>query len=157
MAFSIPPVELRPARAGDAEAIADVLLASRKAYLPYLPSLRSDDNIRAWVRDTVMRTETLTVAVAGKAVVGFVALRDGEDMAWITHLYLLPSHVGQGIGSRLLARALTGQRRPVRLYTFQQNRGARRFYERHGFVAIAFGDGSENEERCPDVLYELAH
>jgi hypothetical protein len=30
------------------------------------------------------------------------------------------------------------------------------FYERHGFRAIAFSDGSANEERCPDVLYELA-
>ncbi|MGE3511045.1 MAG: histone acetyltransferase, partial [Vicinamibacterales bacterium] len=28
------------------------------------------------------------------------------------------------------------------------------FYERHGFVAVAFGDGSGNEERCPDILYE---
>ena len=44
----------------------------------------------------------------------------------------------------------------MRLYAFQQNEAARRFYERHGFVAIAFGDGSTNEERCPDVLYGLA-
>jgi ribosomal protein S18 acetylase RimI-like enzyme len=45
--------------------------------------------------------------------------------------------------------------RPVRLYTFAANTGARRFYERYGFVAIAYGDGSHNEERTPDVLYEL--
>ncbi len=44
---------------------------------------------------------------------------------------------------------------PIRLYTFQANLGARRFYSRHGFVAIEFGDGRANEERCPDVLYEL--
>jgi ribosomal protein S18 acetylase RimI-like enzyme len=43
---------------------------------------------------------------------------------------------------------------PIRLYTFQENDGARRFYERHGFRAIEFGDGSNNEENCPDVLYE---
>ena len=42
----------------------------------------------------------------------------------------------------------------IRVYTFEPNRGARRFYERHGFSAIAFGDGSNNESRCPDVLYE---
>jgi hypothetical protein len=36
------------------------------------------------------------------------------------------------------------------------NAGARRFYERHGFSAIEFTDGSANEERCPDVLFELA-
>jgi ribosomal protein S18 acetylase RimI-like enzyme len=44
---------------------------------------------------------------------------------------------------------------PVRLCTFQANVRARSFYERHGFKAIAFGDGNSNEERCPDVLYEL--
>jgi ribosomal protein S18 acetylase RimI-like enzyme len=50
------------------------------------------------------------------------------------------------------AKALLGS--PIRLYTFQANQGARRFYERHGFRAVAFGDGSNSEERCPDVLYE---
>jgi hypothetical protein len=33
--------------------------------------------------------------------------------------------------------------------------GARRFYERYGFVPIEWSDGSRNEERCPDILYEL--
>lgn len=150
------PVELRPARAADAAAIADVLLTSRRTFLPYLPSPRSDDEIRAWVRDTVLRTEQLTVAVAGGAVIGFLAARERDGITWITHLYLLPPHVRQGIGSSLLARALAGARRPVRLYAFQRNEAARRFYERHDFVAIAFSDGSTNEERCPDVLYELA-
>ena len=39
------------------------------------------------------------------------------------------------------------------LYCFQANARARRFYERHGFEAIAFGDGSGNEERQPDIRY----
>jgi len=43
---------------------------------------------------------------------------------------------------------------PIRLYTFRDNHAARAFYEHHGFVAIGFGDGSGNEEGCPDVLYE---
>jgi ribosomal protein S18 acetylase RimI-like enzyme len=42
----------------------------------------------------------------------------------------------------------------VRLYTFQENTGARRFYERHGFKAVKLTDGHDNEENCPDVLYE---
>ncbi len=45
--------------------------------------------------------------------------------------------------------------RPIRLYCFHANTGARAFYERHGFKAVAFSDGSTNEERCPDVLYVL--
>jgi hypothetical protein len=45
----------------------------------------------------------------------------------------------------------------VRLWCFQANSGARRFYERHGFVAVEFTDGHDNEEGCPDVLYERSN
>lgn len=50
------------------------------------------------------------------------------------------------------AKSILGS--PIQLYTFQENRGARRFYERHGFIAISFDDGSGNEENCPAVLCE---
>jgi hypothetical protein len=30
----------------------------------------------------------------------------------------------------------------------------RRFYESRGFRAITFGDGSGNEETCPDIIDE---
>ena len=67
-----------------------------------------------------------------------------------------PALVNQGIGTSLLAQALRTLALPIRLYTFQANAGARRFYERHGFIPIEFTDGQGNEEHCPDVLYELA-
>ena len=44
-------------------------------------------------------------------------------------------------------------RAPLRqLWTFAANTGARRFYERHGFVATRRTDG-DNEEGAPDILY----
>ena len=39
------------------------------------------------------------------------------------------------------------------LWTFQQNARARRFYAKHGFVAVVETDGLDNEEKLPDVLY----
>ena len=36
-------------------------------------------------------------------------------------------------------------RRSLRLYAFESNEPARDFYEKHGFKAIAFGDGTGNE------------
>src|SRR4051794_37368081 len=78
-------VELRAARAADAAAIADVLLTSRKTFLPYLPSPRSDEEIRAWMRDTVLPTETLTVAVAAGVMVGFLTVRERDGITWLTH------------------------------------------------------------------------
>ena len=81
-------------------------------------------------------------------------------MAWnaasehLDHLYLLPSHYRRGIGTALLDKAKQASGGKILLYAFQKNTRARAFYERHGFRAIWFGDGAENEEHEPDVLYE---
>ena len=50
------------------------------------------------------------------------------------------------------------ERRPsgFRLWVFQRNVGAREFYEQHGFPLVELTDGSGNEEREPDALYEWA-
>jgi len=148
-----PEAALRPARSTDADAIADVYLASRKTFLPYAPLAHSDDEVRAWVRGHLLRTADVRVAVQGGAVVGMLALTRDDASGWIEQLYLRPSAVGLGIGSALVALAKEALGPPIRLYTFQANEGARRFYERHGFRAVAYGNGDGNEERCPDVLY----
>ena len=77
-----------------------------------------------------------------------------EEIGWIEQLYLHPDVVGRGIGAKLVERAKAELGSPIRLYTFQGNQRAIRFYERHGFNAIQYGDGSGNEENCPDILYE---
>jgi GNAT superfamily N-acetyltransferase len=149
-------VTLRDASVEDAACVADVLLASRKAFLPYACAAHTDAQIHQWVREALIPSSGVTVACAGASLVGVLAVVRESHVSWVSQLYLAPSHVGQGIGTRLLAHALGTLPLPVRLYTFQANARARSFYERHGFRAIAFGDGSANEERCPDVLYELA-
>ena len=79
---------------------------------------------------------------------GFIAFRDG----WIDQLYVLPAHQGRGLGSALLE--IAQERCPeLSLWTFQRNAIARRFYERHGFVAAELTDGVRNEEREPDIRY----
>jgi ribosomal protein S18 acetylase RimI-like enzyme len=82
--------------------------------------------------------------------VGLAAI--GE--ASLGHIYVHPDHQGRGIGSALLDK--TKKLRPdgFTLWTFPQNEQACRFYEQHGLRAIAYGDGSGNEERLPDVQYE---
>ena len=66
----------------------------------------------------------------------------------------MPERTGRGIGTQLLARAKERRPKGFFLWTFQQNEGARRFYERHGLQPIEYGDGSGNEEGVPDVRYE---
>ncbi len=148
--------ELRPARSEDALGVAAVLLASRATFLPYAPIAHTGDSVRWFVREVLLPAKDVTVAEENGEVVGVMAVERAEGITWIDQLYLLPSHVGIGIGSRLMDQVLATEARPIRLWTFQQNHGARRFYERHGFTAIQFTDGAGNEEHCPDVLYERA-
>jgi len=88
------------------------------------------------------------VATIGSNIVGMMAL----DGCWIRHFAIFEGFRGHGIGARMLEQAR--QRSPIelRLFTFQRNTGARRFYERHGFEAVAFGV-SPPPELEPDVEY----
>lgn len=149
-------VTLRSVWLDDASNVADVLIDSRRAYQPFAPSAHPPDDVRAWVRRHLIPECNVTVADAGGTIIGVLATAQRDGAAWIEQLFVLPGWTGRGIGGRLLDHAHDGLPRPIRLWTFQANAGARRFYERHGYRAIAFTDGRENEERCPDVLYELA-
>ncbi|HMO58504.1 MAG TPA: GNAT family N-acetyltransferase [Roseiflexaceae bacterium] len=149
-------ISLRPAGAVDAAALAELYITSRKAYLPYAPLAHPDEDVRQWIAEILIPGSHVVVADLHGMILGFIATSRHDGFGWIDQLYIRPGAVDQGIGSLLLRHALTDLPRPVRLYTFQPNSGARRFYERFGFTAIAYSDGHDNEERCPDVLYELA-
>ena len=146
------PFLIRPAERQDADAIAAVHRTSMREALPYLPDLHTADEDRAWVANVVLPHQEVWVAEAGGHVVGVAAL-DGDMLA---QLYILPGEQGRGIGSALLAKAMARRPAGMRLYAFQRNTRARGFYERRGFVAVEFGDGSGNEEGEPDVLYQWA-
>lgn len=150
----IPAIVLRPATAADAEALAQLYLDARRTFIPYAPLAHPDEAVRRWIANVLIPAGGVTAVTSGDAVVGLLALADEGEARWVEQLYVAPAFVGKGIGTRCVQHAQQLLAPPIRLYTFQQNEGARRFYERHGFRAIAFGDGSGNEERCPDVLYE---
>jgi ribosomal protein S18 acetylase RimI-like enzyme len=136
-----------------------VYLASRKAFVAFAAPAHGDDDVRGWIAKVLIPGGGVSVAADGSSddgIVGMMAVSRHDGVGWIDQLYLHPSVVGRGIGSRFVELAKDSLGSPIRLYTFQENAGARRFYERHGFRAIALSDGSDNEEHCPDVLYEWA-
>jgi ribosomal protein S18 acetylase RimI-like enzyme len=142
-------ITIRPAAAADAAAVADVYLASFKATYDF-PLAHTDDQVRAWIRDSVVPAGGTWVALdAEGAIVGMMDVATGD----LSQLYIRPDRLGEGIGRRLLDIAKERSPGSLTLYTFQVNERARRFYERHGFVAEWFGDGSGNEEGQPDVRY----
>ncbi len=75
------------------------------------------------------------------------------DQEWIDQLYVDPAATGKGVGGALLEHAMKLRRSGLKLWTFQSNLDARRFYEARGFVATAMTKG-DNEEQAPDVCYE---
>ena len=146
------PVEIRrpdPARLeAEAGAAMAVQRAAMRATLPGLLEPHSAAEDAAWIRGVFARL-SVWLAVDGDAVIG-IASRDGE---WVRQLYVAPGRTGAGIGQRLLDAVLV-ESPTLRLWTFQRNAGARRFYERNGFVAVEFTDGSGCDEREADVRYE---
>ncbi len=147
-------ISARNATLDDSARIADIYLASRKRYLPYAPLAHTDEAIRSWIQDDLIPKSEVIVIVSELSLFGFLAISKDSSHGWIEHLYLDPSTVGMGLGSLLLEEAKRILGAPIRLYTFQQNEDARRFYRRHGFREIEFSDGAANEEKIPDVLLE---
>ncbi len=136
---------IRPANDGDIAPVATLFRAVRLACLPYLPDLHTPEEDLAYFRDHVFGT--CEVWIAGNTE-GFVAFRAG----WVDHLYVRPDCQRSGIGATLLARAMTTYS-PLRLWTFQKNIGAIKFYSARGFREIERSDGRRNEEREPDILF----
>jgi GNAT superfamily N-acetyltransferase len=143
-------VELRRGHQDESLEIAELWLRSRRSSVPAIPPpVHTDEEVRTWFQEVVLPEREVWVAEAEGAVIALLAL----DEDWVDQLYVAPGWTGKGVGSRLLGMAK--QRRPtgLRLWTFQANAGARRFYERNGFVATATTDG-DNEEGAPDVRYQ---
>ena len=83
----------------------------------------------------VLPRHDVRVAMLGDALVGFVA----ASRESIAQLYVRVGCQRSGIGTRMLDWAKAQSGGSLWLHTFAQNRGARAFYERHGFRAVAFG------------------
>jgi 8-oxo-dGTP pyrophosphatase MutT (NUDIX family)/GNAT superfamily N-acetyltransferase len=140
---------MRPAVVADAAGCARVYIRSKAFAMPEVSEPHSEAEITAWIAEQAIPGMQVWVADLDGVVVGQVMLALG----WLHHLYIDPSWMGRGLGDQFMA--LARQREPdgLQLWAFQSNRGARRFYERHGFVAVEFTDGQRNDERWPDVRY----
>ncbi|HEX2035153.1 MAG TPA: GNAT family N-acetyltransferase [Chloroflexota bacterium] len=170
-------ITLRPGRDGDAPTITELqAVTARVAYAHIFPPAAPfplDETRRRW---ETFRGQ-LVVAEAGPRAIGFAAFEGQELHA----LYVLPEYWGTGVGERLL-HAAGGTLSPVEraerapgngvhpgelrtLWVLRENRRARRFYEKHGWVAdgtarLAYGvvelryrrlPRSRSESRLPAV------
>jgi 8-oxo-dGTP pyrophosphatase MutT (NUDIX family)/GNAT superfamily N-acetyltransferase len=140
---------IRPARPPDATSCAHVYVRSKAFAMPEVPEPHTEAEVAAWMADEAIPSMDVWVAEVDGVVVGQMML----DAGWLHHLYIDPSWMGRGLGDQLTALARQRQAGELQLWVFQSNTGARRFYERHGFVAVELTDGAGNDERWPDVRY----
>ena len=141
---------IRTARQDDAVAIAQAHVDARRVAMPWLPVLHTFEDAVRFFADFVIPNQIVLVAEAEEGVVGFLAI----EGSYVEHLYVAPAHQGIGIGDVLLQKAKELRPEGLMLWTFERNHRARSFYEKRGWVAIEFTDGSRNEERTPDVRYQ---
>jgi GNAT superfamily N-acetyltransferase len=149
---AVTDLTLRPAGVDDAEALSTLFLEAREVAYPSMPRLvHPPDDVRRWFRSRFDAADVAGVEVwmAERDDVP-VALLLLED-AWLHSLYVAPGLTGQGIGAVLLDLAKSLRPDGLGLWVFESNVDAQRFYRRHGFRVVRRTDGSENEEREPDI------
>jgi GNAT superfamily N-acetyltransferase len=146
-----PParVSFRRANAADAAEVATVYIASRRGAAAWLPTVGTDDEIRGFVVEKMVPERETWVAEDGGRIVAVLVLE--ADM--VDQFYVAPGEQRRGIGDAMLAHAKHLRPAGLRLFAFQRNAPARRFYEARGFIAIQFTDGATCMEREADVLY----
>ena len=144
-------ITIRRAAAGEAGVAVRLWLRARRAAGAVIPApVHSDDAVRAWFASHVSQRCELWLAEDGTGEIAGLLVLDDD---WVDQLYVAPELTGCGVGGRLLALAKRERPDGLRLWTFEANAGARRFYERHGFVEAGWDDGTGNEEGAPAVHY----
>lgn len=145
------PITLRRAQPEEADALAKLHVSVwRETYREYAPeqAIRTLDETRRlpyWTK--AIASGSVWVADAGDEGLGVISFGPSQHDAFgrraeIKHLYVALNAQGQGVGRRLLEKALE-QCAPngVALAVVRQNTGARRFYARLGGVECgAFTD-----------------
>lgn len=129
-------VELRPAQAEDAQAVARIWTVGwRDGHLGNVPDalaeVRTPESFH--IRATQRVTDT-TVAVSGGEVAGFIMVAGDE----VEQVYVDGRHRGSGIAGTLIAEAerqvAAGGHEVAWLAVVAGNARARRFYERSGWT-----------------------
>lgn len=140
---------VRPATPDDAVAIADLFTAARVAAVPQMPpALHTGAENRAWYAARLADGEHQAWAAEAEGeLVGFAL----TTATWLDGIYVRPDVTGQGVGTVLLDLVKATHPDGIGLWVFETNQGARRLYERHGFVEMERTDGAENEEKAPDI------
>lgn len=143
-------VNIERARSADGAGIATVYLTAT-AKLGFLP--RRHNAVDMWHHFSTMPTkQEAWVAKHNGRIAAFLAMSPGWPN-WVDHLYVHAGAQNKRLGTALLDQAKRSAPAGFQLWTFRQNSGAQRFYERHGLTIAERTDGRRNEEHLADLRY----
>lgn len=91
-----------------------------------------DQRARQWERHRAAGLSRIYIASDGTTVAGFAAASPGNPTE-LDGLYVRMEFHGSGLADELVAAVVDDE--PARLWVFEQNPRAQRFYQRHGFTA----------------------
>lgn len=167
-------VLIRLAKTSDARGLAVVRVVARQvgfegmADAEFLASLSVDEDEELWRNVIATRGDQIRVAAVDDRVVGFAIfgpyrISNGDDEPkTVGELYgfsVHPDSWGTGVANELHDAAVDELRArnlaPLKLWVFEENGRARRFYERHGWVADGVTRSSTMAGGPIEVRYEL--
>jgi ribosomal protein S18 acetylase RimI-like enzyme len=176
-AAEAPDTRIRRAVRSDADALGDV---AARAWAATYPGIVPAPVLEEWIgsarsnwHESLARAEgepesRAWVAERGGVVTGYATTSPGKDW-WLpppegagelTNLYLDPSAIGTGLGSRLFDHASADLRQrgftPLVVWAFRDNRRACRFYERKGLtIDVADHDWVLGSVPCKIVRFRV--
>ena len=141
---------IRPFEASDESAVVGVWHRAGRTAYRFLPTWQTFTVERAQevFRNVIRPKCDIWVGTLDHTVVTYLAMTG----SYIDRMYVDPVEWRQGWGARLVTLAKNVSPDGLELHTHRDNRAARAFYEKHGFVAVKFGV-SPPPENAPDVEY----
>lgn len=141
------PVTLIPFDARWLDELIPMWRASFEAGVGIIDPHPLEDQRHYFLTNVIPHNE-VRLALLATELVGFVAA--SADL--VAQLHVRVGFQRRGIGTQLLTWAKEHSSGALWLYTFARNVGARAFYERNGFVAIAHG--FEPMWKLEDIKYQ---
>lgn len=142
-------ITIEKAKSEESSEILDIFVKARKE-MTYLPQIHTHDETRNFIEDLV-KSGNVFVAKENRKITGFMEVEN----EWLHHLYIAPSYQSKGYGKLMLDKAKELSPNALKLWVFEDNKNAIKFYEREGFKLQKKRSQKEttNEENLPDRLY----
>ena len=130
----------------DAAEISQILedWAACNCEIPLVHNVEERADYGRWL----LKRTSVTMIHNSSGVVGFLAL----EKHIIQALYIKKDFQRFGFGQAAIKFAQK-QFKELRLWVFQSNIGAQKFYQRLGFQIVEKSDGEDNDYRLPDIFY----